>query len=46
MLEGLIEQCKGQKEVFGWAKTILIEENQYQHSDFIVVLWLLDLLVK
>lgn len=44
MIEGLVQHCKDQKDLFTSSRCVMIQENEYQHADFLTVGWLLDAL--
>ncbi len=46
MIEGLLQHCKDQKDLFRSARFVMIEENDYQHADFLTLGWLLDALAQ
>jgi len=37
-------QCKDERKLFDTAQFVLVHENYYHHSDFIIVGWLMHLL--
>lgn len=44
LMESIIAECREHKATFQEGKFFLIQENHYQHADFILVAWLTHLL--